>query len=150
MRDLSRLFLIADITRRLKAPDPTIRLGPRSSCLKSLKTIPTMLSRISGADLRRKNSCILGEISKNKVSPWTKRHKDNISNGAIPYRHLHHLLLPVWPGHGDLLGGRGDGINGAHEDVSHNEHRDKAVEQPYQVECDPDPGMPDEIVKDWE
>lgn len=51
MRGVSRLFLIADITRRLKAPDPTIRLGPSSSCLKSLKIMPTMLSRISGADL---------------------------------------------------------------------------------------------------
>ena len=54
MRNISRLFLMADITRRLKAPDPTIRLGPSSSCLKSLKIMPTMLSRISGADLRRK------------------------------------------------------------------------------------------------
>ena len=56
MRGVSRLFLIADITRRLKAPDPTIRLGPSSSCLKSLKTMPTMLSRISGADLGKKIS----------------------------------------------------------------------------------------------
>ena len=53
---------MADITRRLKAPDPTIRLGPRSSCLKSLKIMPTMLSRISGADLRRKISSV--KISK--------------------------------------------------------------------------------------
>lgn len=51
IRVVSRLFLIAEMTSRLKAPDPTMRLGPRSSCLKLLKTMPTMLSRISGADL---------------------------------------------------------------------------------------------------
>lgn len=69
MRNISRLFLMADITRRLKAPDPTIRLGPSSSCLKSLKTMPTMLSRISGADLRRKNSFIQVKYPKSHLGP---------------------------------------------------------------------------------
>lgn len=125
---------MADITRRLKAPDPTIRLGPRSSCLKSLKIMPTMLSRISGADLRRKIAPVkIDKTMKENMSPRTKRHEDNVSHSAIPHRHFHHLLLPIWPRHGDLLGGRGDGINGAHEDVCHNEHRDKAVEEAHQV-----------------
>ena len=42
--------LMADMMRRLKAPEPTMRLGPRSSWRKLLKTMPTMLRRISGAE----------------------------------------------------------------------------------------------------
>ena len=42
--------LMAEMMRRLKAPDPTMRLGPNSSCLKSLKRIPMMDSKISGAE----------------------------------------------------------------------------------------------------
>ena len=46
---------MADRKRRLKAPEPTIRLGPRESCWKPLATIPTIARRISGADLNNIN-----------------------------------------------------------------------------------------------
>ena len=42
---------MADRKRRLKAPEPTIRLGPRESCWKPFATMPTIARRISGADL---------------------------------------------------------------------------------------------------
>ena len=46
---------MADRKSRLKAPEPTIRLGPRESCWKPLATIPTIARRISGADLNNIN-----------------------------------------------------------------------------------------------
>ena len=44
-------YLIAVRNKRLKAPDPTIKLGPSESCWKPLATIPTIANKISGADL---------------------------------------------------------------------------------------------------
>ena len=46
-------------------------------------------------------------------------------------------LLSVRAGHRDLLGGGGDGVNGAHEDVCHDEHTDEAVEKAGQVQAYP-------------
>ena len=49
-----------------------------------------------------------------------------------------------------LSGGGGDGVNGAHEDVGHNEDGHEAVEEPDQVERDPDPEGPGDLYEEGE
>ena len=45
-----------------------------------------------------------------------------VSESAVPHRDLHLLRGPVLGGHEDPLGGGGDGVDAAHEDVGHHEH----------------------------
>ena len=56
---------------------------------------------------------------------------------SLPDWHGDLLILPVIPHNNHLLGGGGDGVNGAHEDVCHDEHTDEAVEEAGQVQAYP-------------
>ena len=42
----------------------------------------------------------------------------------------------------DLLGSRGDGVNGAHKHIRHHENPEEAVDDASEVEDDPDPNGP--------
>ena len=48
-----------------------------------------------------------------------------------------------------LLGGGGDGVYGAHEDVRHDEDGHEAVEEAGQVEGDPQPEWPGHLQSDF-
>ena len=61
---------------------------------------------------------------------------------SLPDWHGDLLILPVIPHNNHLLGGGGDGVNGAHEHVRHHEDSEEAVDDASEVEDDPDPNGP--------
>ena len=61
---------------------------------------------------------------------------------SLPDWHGDLLILPVIPHNNHLLGGGGDGVNGAHEHVRHHEDPEEAVDDAGCVKADPNPDWP--------
>ena len=72
---------------------------------------------------------------------------DIVTFTKIAYKHHNR----VWDHHESqphLAGSGGDGVDGAHEDVRHDEDGHEAVEEAGQVEGDPEPERPGDLIWD--
>ena len=61
---------------------------------------------------------------------------------SLPDWHGDLLIVSVIPHNNHLLGGGGDGVNGAHEHVRNHEDPEEAIDDAGEVEADPDPDRP--------
>ena len=52
--------------------------------------------------------------------------------------------------HANLLGGGGDGVNGAHEHICHHEDPEEAVDDAGEIESDPYPDRPTALEEERE